>query len=135
MFNVVYGNPNPNAPNINEPFEMVLFGDALRHDVKYNFTSSLDDEWNIVHANWRPVTKIVVEPIFDSSISLQIALLNEQIATIENDNNLISLGVIDGEILSTVLLEERLHQLVCRAGTGDGENSSSFINRYHKKIS
>jgi hypothetical protein len=131
LFNVVYGNPDPNASNIDEPYEMVLFGDALNDEIKYNFIIDPEGNWNPVHTDWRPVTRIVVEPIFDSSISQQIAVLNEQIATIENDNNLISLGVIDGEILSTASLEDDLHELICGAG-GSG-SSSSFINRYHKK--
>lgn len=133
LFNVVYGNPNPAASNINEPHEIILFGDALEDAIKYNFTNppNNEDKWDIIHANWRPITKIVIEPIFDSTISQQIAILNEQIATIENDNNLISLGIIDGELLSTSLLEEDLRQLICGI-SGEG-NSSSFINRYHKK--
>lgn len=131
MFNVVYGNPNPNAPNVNEPYEMVLFGNSLNEEIKYNYTTNAIGEWLPIHENWRPITRIVVEPIFDSSISQQIALINDQIATIENDNNLISIGAIDGDILSTVLLEQELHQLIC--GASDNGNSSSFINRYSKK--
>lgn len=133
LFNVVYGNPNPAASNINEPHEIIIFGEDLEKDIKYNYTNlpQFEDDWNIVHADWRPITKIVIEPIFDSTISQQMAILNEQIATIKNDNKLISLGIIDGEILSTTLLEEDLHQLIC--GTGGEGNSSSFINRYHKK--
>lgn len=127
MFNVVYGNPNPNASNVNEPYEMVLFGNSLNEEIKYNYTTNAIGEWLPIHENWRPITRIVVEPIFDSSINQQIALINDQIATIENDNNLISIGAIDGDILSTVLLEQELHQLIC------GASSSSFINRYSKK--
>lgn len=131
LFNVVYGNPNPNASNINEPYEMILFGDALNNEIQYNFIIDTEGKWKPIHTNWRPVTRIVIEPIFDSSISQQIAILNEQIATIENDNNLISLGVIEGEILSTASLEDDLHELIC--GTDGSGSSSSFINRYHKK--
>jgi hypothetical protein len=131
MFNVVYGNPNPNASNVNEPYEMVLFGNSLNEEIKYNYTTNAIGEWLPIHENWRPITRIVVEPIFDSSISQQIALINDQIATIENDNNLISIGAIDGDILSTVSLEQELHQLIC--GASDNGNSSLFINRYSKK--
>ncbi|WP_150111942.1 hypothetical protein [Flavobacterium sasangense] len=131
MFNVVYGNPNPNASNVNEPYEMVLFGNSLNEEIKYNYTTNAIGEWLPIHENWRPITRIVVEPIFDSSINQQIALINDQIATIENDNNLISIGAIDGDILSTVLLEQELHQLIC--GASDNGNSSSFITRYSKK--
>lgn len=131
LFNVVYGNPNPNASNVNEPYEMVLFGNSLNEEIKYNYTTNAIGEWLPIHENWRPITRIIVEPIFDSSISQQIALINDQIATIENDNNLISIGAIDGDILSTVSLEQELHQLIC--GASDNGNSSSFINRYSKK--
>lgn len=131
LFNVVYGNPNPAAANVNEPFEMVLFGDDLHQEIRYNFTTNSSGVWQPTHDDWRPVSRIVVEPIFDSSISQQINLLNDEIATIENDNNLISLGIIDGDILSTAALEEELHQLIC-GGSAEG-SSDSFINRYSKK--
>lgn len=131
LFNVVYGNPNPAASNVNEPFEMVLFGDDLHQEIRYNFTTNSSGVWQPIHDDWRPVSRIVVEPIFDSSISQQINLLNDEIASIENDNNLISLGIIDGDILSTAALEEELHQLICGA-SAEG-SSDSFINRYSKK--
>ncbi|WP_338376542.1 hypothetical protein [uncultured Flavobacterium sp.] len=131
LFNVVYGNPNPAAANVNEPFEMVLFGDDLHDEIHYNFSTNSSGVWQPIHDDWRPVSRIVVEPIFDSSISQQINLLNDEIATIENDNNLISLGIIDGDILSTAALEEELHQLIC--GVSGVGSSDSFVNRYSKK--
>ena len=129
---VEYGNPDPSSPNVNEPYELVLFADALQEPIQYNFTI-IDDQWEVIHADWNPVSKIVIEPIFDSSISQKIAILNDQIATIENDNNLISLGLIEGEILSTASLEEDLHQLICGANAVSGGSPTSFINRFFKK--
>ncbi len=131
---VEYGNPDPSSPNVNEPYELVLFADALQEPIQYNFTINPDNsEWEVIHADWNPVSKIVIEPIFDSSISQQIAILNDQIATIENDNNLISLGLIEGEILSTASLEDDLHQLICGANATSGGSPTSFINRFFKK--
>ena len=131
LFNVVYGHPNPAASNVNEPFELLLFGDDLHQEIRYNFSTNSSGVWQPIHDDWRPVARIVVEPVFDSNISQQINLLNNEIATIENDNNLISLGLIDGDILSTAALEEELHQLIC--GATAGGSSDSFINRYSKK--
>ncbi len=129
LFNVVYGNPNPAYYDINAPYEMVFFGTALEQEIKYNIQLTSSGEWEPVHANWRPVSKIVIEPIYDASYLSQVTLLNEQIATIENNNNLIELGLIEGEIQSTELLEEQVHELTCGA-SGD---SMSFVNRYEKK--
>ncbi|WP_291131744.1 hypothetical protein [Flavobacterium sp. UBA7682] len=120
QFEIVYGNPNPNATNINEPYEIVLSGADLNERVEYN------------HVDWNAVIKIEIEPIFDSAVSQQIAFLNEQIADIEEENTMISLGLSDGEILSTALLEEELQNLICGSGTVIS-SSSSFVNRYEKE--
>lgn len=119
LFNVVYGNPNPNAINANQPYEIVVSGSDLNQQISYN------------HPEWNAVSKIEVEPIFDSFTSQQIATLSEQIAVIENDNMLIGLGVLEGEIISTVGLEEELQQLICGASS-TGINVTSFVNRYSK---
>lgn len=118
QFHIVYGNPNPNAVNVNEPYEITVPGSDLDERVEYN------------HTDWNAVIKIEIEPIFDNAVSLQIALLNEEIANIEEDNNMIALGLEDGEILSTELLEQELHDLIC--GTSGG-SYGSFINRYEKE--
>lgn len=128
QFNVVYGNPNPNAFNQNEPFEMTLSAIDLQEEIKYNFTIN-NGEWQATEPNWRAIKRIVIEPIFDPTISQQIALLNEQIAEINLDNELIVGGIIDGEILSTSNLENQLQELICGNGV---VTNSSFINRYSK---
>lgn len=126
QFNVVYGNPNPSASNQNEPFEMVLSATELQNEIRYNFTLN-NGEWQAIAPNWRAVKRIVIEPIFDPLISQQIALLNEQIAEMELDNELIAAGVIDGEVVSPSNLEHQLQNLMC----GNGTNlASSFINSY-----
>jgi hypothetical protein len=129
LFNVVYGNPNPEYHNVTAPYEIVLFGHALEQEIKYNVSATANGSWNPAHPNWRPVSKIVIEPIFQSSYLQQVALLNEQIAVVENNNNLINLGIIDGEIISTDNMEDQVHNISC----GAAGNSISFVNRYHKK--
>jgi hypothetical protein len=134
LFNVVYGNPDPAASNVNEPYEMLLSEEELHEPIRYNFNVNGNNEWVATNANWRPVTRIVVEPVFDSSVSQQISLLTEQIAFIENENNLILLGIVEGDILPTASLEEELQQLICGGSSGgNGGSSSSFINRYTKE--
>lgn len=114
-----FGNPDPNATNVDEPFEILVTGAALNQKIEYN------------HPDWRAVSKIVIKPVFDPLVSQQIALLSEEIAAIQNDNNLISLGVFEGAIISTASLEDQLHQLICGTG-GNNNNVTSFVNRYHK---
>ena len=129
LFNVVYGNPNPDHYNVNAPYEIVLFGNALQQEIKYNFSATASGEWHANNPMWRPVSKIVIEPVFDGGYIQQVALLNEQIAVIENNNNLISLGLIDGKNISTATLKDEVHDITC----GAAGNSVSFINRYYKK--
>lgn len=128
QFNVVYGNPDPNAFNQNEPYELMLSGIDLQQEIRYNFTIN-NGEWQAIEPNWRAIKRIIIEPIFDPTISQQIALLNEQIADINLDNELILAGVIDGDILSTSDLENQLQELICGNGV---VTNSSFINRYTK---
>lgn len=119
QFQIVYGSPDPSAVNLYEPFEVTVLAADLDEKVEYN------------HTDWNAVIKIEIEPIFDSAVNQQIALLNEQIAEIEEENTMILLGISEGEILSTVLLEEELQNLIC--GVGEGTNyGSSFINRYDR---
>ncbi len=125
LFNVVYGNPDPSAANVYEPYVMEVSADNLANPIEYNHHN-----WTIIHSDWRAVTRIIVEPLYDPSVSLQIALLNEQISDIENDNNLISLGFLQGEILPVDDLLAQLHALTC--GTASGI-PGTFINRYSKK--
>lgn len=129
LFNVVYGNPNPDYYNSSAPYELIVTGASLEQEIRYNHYANDVGEWQVQHANWRPISKIVIEPIYDTSVLQRVAQLNEQIAVIENDNNLINLGLIDGEIRSTAPLEEQVHELEC----GTAGNSVSFVNRYRKK--
>lgn len=128
LFNVVYGNPDPNNPNVDAPYEMILSADDLNEEIKFNFTYS-NSEWVVINPNWRPISKIVIEPVFDTAIDQQIAQLTEQIAEIQNNNELISLGIITGDIVSTEPLETELDVLICES---TGQFPVYFINRYEK---
>lgn len=101
LFNVVYGNPDPNAINPNEPFEVIKTAAELHAKIDYD------------HADWHAVSKIELMPLFDSASSAQIDYLTEQIATITNNNNLISLGLVEGKIQDITDLENQLHNLEC----------------------
>jgi hypothetical protein len=125
LFNVVYGNPNPLAANLYEPYVMEVSAVDLANPIQYNHNN-----WTIINQDWRAVTRIIIEPLYDSTISQQIAVLNEQISDIENDNNLIALGLIPGEVQSVDALEAQLHALTCGSVAGI---PGTFINRYTKK--
>ncbi len=116
LLNPVFGNPDPNALNQSEPFIIEKNVAELNVAIEYN------------KPDWRGVSKVVIEPIFDATTALQINLLTEQIATITENNNLISLEIITGEIVDTTSLENQLQQLAC--GGGSLEIYTTFINRY-----
>lgn len=114
---VQYGSPDPNAVDPNAPYEIILNSSSLHSSIEYN------------HTDWKPVTKIEIEPLFVDAVSQQIQALNEQIELINYNNALISLGQLGGDLQSTSALEDQLHDLLCN----DGVNlSASFINRYTK---
>ena len=119
LLNPVYGNPDPIASNQNEPFILEKSVAELNVAIEYS------------HPDWRGVSKVVIEPIFDATMALQISLLSEQIATIKQNNNLISLEIISGEIVDPTSLENQLHQLAC--GGGSIDVYSTFINRYDRE--
>lgn len=129
LFNVVYGNPDPDNPNVDAPYGMILSADDLNEEIKYNFTYSNNEEWIAINPGWRPISKIVIEPVFDTAIDQQIAQLTEQIAEIQNNNELINLGIITGDIIPTEPLEEELDLLICES---TGQTPTYFINRYDK---
>lgn len=114
---VQFGNPNPNATDPTAPYEIIVNSSNLNTAVQYN------------HPDWKPVTKIEIEPMFANALSQQIATLNQQIEIINHNNNLILIGLLDGEIQDTGSLENQLHDLICNDGLN---SSSSFINRYSK---
>lgn len=119
LLNPTYGNPDPNAASQNEPYIIEKGVDDLNVAIEYN------------NPNWRGVSKVVVEPIFDAATALQINLLTEQIASITENNNLISLELIEGELIDTTSLENQLQYLACGGGTVD--TLTTFINRYERE--
>ncbi len=105
---VTFGNPDPTAPNQNEPYEIYVPASALNSPVIYD------------QPNWRAITRIEVLPQYANSV--QIAQLQEQIATINNNNFLISIGLKEGKIIDTSGLEgelEDLKQIGCQLANGE----------------
>ncbi len=115
--NPVFGNPDPNAENQNEPFVIEKNVEALNVPIEYN------------KPDWKGVSKVVIEPIFDAATAFQIDLLTEQIASITENNNLISLELIEGELVDTTPLENHLQMLLCSGGNLDAY--TTFINSYN----
>lgn len=95
---IQYGNPNPLATNQNEPYEVFISSGDLNIPVVYT------------HPEWRAVTRIEILPQYPNSDLIE--QLQEQIAVIQNNNNLIQLDLIQGEIQSTTELENRLLKLI-----------------------
>ncbi|UMY66134.1 MULTISPECIES: hypothetical protein [unclassified Flavobacterium] len=116
LLNPVYGNPDPTAINQNDPYIVEKTADDLDTLIEYN------------KPDWRGVIKVVIEPLYDPAVAIQIALLTEQIAAITENNNLISLQLADGELIDTTSLENQLQQLMC--GDGTLETFNTFVNRY-----
>lgn len=116
---VQYRNPNSIAINTNEPYEVILSKIDLNLKVAYD------------HPEWLAVSKIVIEPIYDIEVQNEILQLTEQIELIKNNNNLISLGLIEGDLQDIKDLENKLRELKC----GNKHNAKSFVNRYRKEDS
>ncbi len=95
---VQYGNPNSLAVDPNAPFEIYVSAASLNSVVTYN------------HPEWLAVTRIEILPQYPNSA--EIELFQEQIAAIQHNNNLIELGLIEGEIQSTTELEIKLERLI-----------------------
>lgn len=100
---VQYGNPDSSAANPDDPFEVIVSGSALNSPVIYN------------HPEWLAVTRIVVEPL--SPNQAQIDALIEQIAAINDLNNLIALGLAEGQQQDTKELEAQLIKLLSQSCT------------------
>lgn len=102
---VPYCNPDPNAADPDSPFEITATVDELGIPVEY------------IHPEWKPVTKITIQSLFPDEMQEQIDVLTEQIAAIENQNNMINLGMMTGTIQSPYPLQQQLNLLVCSEGT------------------
>jgi hypothetical protein len=101
---VQYGNPDPYAVHFDEPYEKIVNPNQLNVAIQYN------------HPDWKPVVKITIEALHPNFISLQIGILQQQIADIKNHNNLVLLGITPGPIQATDILEAQLHDLLCGKG-------------------
>ena len=93
----VYGNPDPTALKQGEPFVKILGANELRSPIEY------------YHPAWRAVTRIVIEPIVNHRLMLNLAL--EELAVATNLNDQISLGLVPGVVRPTVALETKVINL------------------------
>ncbi len=100
---VTYGHPDPNAANQNDPYEVSYTAGQLANPVLYS------------NPNWRPITRIEIVPDFPNQAL--VASLQQQIADIQHNNNLIELGVIQGKQQDTNNLEAQLEALLSRGCT------------------
>ena len=94
---VTYGNPDPNAIDPNSPYEVHLSAADLNNKVIYD------------QPTWAAVSRIEIIPQYPNSA--QIQALQDQIADIDYQNNLIFWGIVEGNVRSTRDLEIRLEKL------------------------
>ena len=112
---VGYGNPDPGAADPLAPHSVVALRSDLNQPVVYE------------QPDWLPVTRIEVEPI--SANEPQITALENLIAAIEHENNLIALGLEEGEVQDTGPLEAELEKLRSE-GCDLRTTRATFVNQY-----
>jgi hypothetical protein len=115
---VGYGNPDPAAPDPLAPHSVVVLRADLGQPVVYD------------QPTWFPVTRIEVEPI--TGDEARIAALENQIAAIRHENNLIALRLKEGEFQDTRVLQSELDGL--RSEGCDLRDTTptqtTFVNQY-----
>lgn len=100
---VQYGNPDPDAVEQYEPHTVLLSTSQLTEAVIYD------------RPTWRPVTKIIIEPIYPNPLLL--GSLELQIAAINNLNDQIALGLAAGAPQSPNSVINELDQIASQAGS------------------
>lgn len=111
---VGYGNPDPSALDASAPHSVVVLRSDPNQPLVYD------------QPTWRPVTRIEVEPIAENED--QITSLENQIARIEHQNNLIALRLAEGQVQDTTALEAELEKL--RSAACDLRKQPTFVNQY-----
>lgn len=105
---VQYGNPDTGVGDPTQPYIATYTAADLANAITYN------------QPGWLPITRIEIEPIFPDQA--QVQSLQEQIAAIEVNNNLIALGLQPGDPQSTEALENELQELISQGCTNvEGE--------------
>lgn len=112
---VGYGNPDPGAVDHSAPHSVVVLRSDLSQPLVYD------------QPTWLPVTRIEVEPI--AANEAQITALENQIAAIEHENNLIALKLKEGQFQDTRPLEAELKKLRSEACDLRG-TQAAFVNQY-----
>jgi hypothetical protein len=116
---VGYRNPDPGAADAAAPHSVVLLRSDLNHPVVYD------------QPGWLPVTRVEIEPI--TANEAQISALENQIAAIEHENNLIALELREGQQQDTAPLQAELEKLQsegCERTRAGGGSPVTFVNRY-----
>jgi hypothetical protein len=106
---VQYGHPDITAPDPLAPYEVIVSQATLASEVVYN------------HPEWLAVTRIEIEPISGDQQAMDDLL--EQIAEMENNNDQITLGLVQGKIQDTRILEDQYNALLvlgCYIVPGEG---------------
>ncbi|MFT6921930.1 MAG: hypothetical protein ACJA1C_000928 [Crocinitomicaceae bacterium] len=106
---VQYGHPDITAPDPLAPYEVIVSQATLASEVVYN------------HPEWLAVTRIEIEPISGDQQAMDDLL--EQIAEMENNNDQITLGLVQGKIQDTRILEDQYNALLvlgCYIVHGEG---------------
>ncbi|KOS04789.1 hypothetical protein AM493_01065 [Flavobacterium akiainvivens] len=99
---VQYGHPDPSAVNQSLPFTVTVSVQELGLPVVYN------------HPGWRAITKIVIEPLYPNP--LLVGSLNAQIAQINNQNDLIAVGLATGQPQSPQQQQSELNTVNSQQG-------------------
>jgi len=121
-----YRSPDPSAADHSAPHSVVVLRSNLNQPLVYD------------QPTWLPVTRIEVEPI--SANEAQITALENQIAAIEHENNLVALKLKKGRLRDTRALEAELEKLRSegcdlggtQAGGATTRTQATFMNRYAK---
>lgn len=94
---VQYGHPDPSAANQNSSYNVVVNVADLNQPIIFD------------NPSWRPITKIIIEPIYGRR-SL-IGSVSTELATLQNVNNLVQLGAIPWYYQSPISLMRKLDNL------------------------
>jgi hypothetical protein len=94
---VQYGNPDQTAVNPLEPYVETYSLSQLNTPITYS------------HPEWLAVTRVEIEPLYPNQAAIDALI--EMIAAIEYNNNLIALGLAEGEPQSPEELYSRLIKL------------------------
>jgi hypothetical protein len=115
QYEPLYINPNPEEGG--EYHEVIEDVTSLKNPIIYD------------HPDWKPVAKIVIEPMDARLVNNQLDNLEELLALAENNNLMVVLDG-EGEMQTTQTIEEQIAALGCEACIPKPKEAPFFINRY-----